>query len=134
MTETVAVYQAGATNKSVEKSVRLCPTCGRIKSRSQEDTYHMLFDEAAKRCKHLNREFDKEGWKRLLVDQFARDMLADPQCPPEVRENLSNGTNLVPSLDGRGVVQLGIQTRNFRKKTASLFIDYLHAFLATEAK
>ena len=40
------------------------------KSRDQEEKYHAIFGEAAKHCRHLNREFDAEGWKRLLLDAF----------------------------------------------------------------
>lgn len=44
MTETVAVYEAGATNKGVEKSVRLCPTCGRTlsKTHAQRNEFHRI--------------------------------------------------------------------------------------------
>ncbi len=35
---------------------------------------------------------------------------------------------MVPSLDGRGVVQLGVQTREFTVPIASNFIEYLFSF------
>ena len=98
------------------------------KSRPQEEKYHAIFNEVAKQCQHLNQSFDAEGWKRLLIDQFARDMLEDPDCSKEMRENLSGATKMTPSLDGRAIVALGVQSKHFIKETASAFINWLHAF------
>lgn len=95
------------------------------KTRDQEELYHAIFDEAAKNCKHLNRSFSREGWKRLLVDQFVREMLEDPNCDKDIRENLQGSCEIVPSLDGRAVVSLNMSTRKFEKKTASVFINWL---------
>ena len=98
-----------------------------IKTREQESVYHIKFQYAAEHCRHLNQEFSDEGWKRLFVDQFAREMLNDPTCDPDVRENLGEPVKMVPSLDGRAIVSVGIQTRTFRKKTAALFLAWLDA-------
>lgn len=100
------------------------------KTRDQECYYHDIFDEAAKRCKHLNEVLDEETWKRLLVDQFRTEMLEDPHCSQDIRDNLAGASRMIPSLDGRSIVQVGVQTRKFRKKTASAFIEYLLAFMA----
>lgn len=100
------------------------------KTRDQEAMYHAIFGEAAKHCKHLNRTFDSEGWKRLLVDQFRTDMLAMPDCDKEVRDDLLTSVQMVPSLDGHSIVSIGLQTRKFKKKTASLLIEWLNAFMA----
>ena len=35
---------------------------------------------------------------------------------------------LVPSLDGTGIVQLGLQTRKFKKDESSQFIEWLFAW------
>lgn len=98
------------------------------KTRDQEEKYHAIFSDVAKQCKHLNREFTIEGWKRLLIDQFAREMLSMPDCDPDIRENLKNAVEMVPSLDGRAIVSIGIQSKNFKKKTAMAFITWLLAF------
>jgi hypothetical protein len=37
-------------------------------------------------------------------------------------------STVLPSLDGSGVVQLGIQTRRFTVRQASEFIEYLFAW------
>jgi hypothetical protein len=36
----------------------------------------------------------------------------------------------VPSLDGSGIVQLGLQTRDFSKERAAEFIEFLEAWAA----
>ena len=95
------------------------------KTREQEAMYHAIFGEIAKQCSHLNRAFDREGWKRLLLDQFQRDMLNDPTCDEDVRNDLKAAVMMVPSLDGCSIVSIGLQSRKFKKKTASAFIDWL---------
>jgi len=51
----------------------------------------------------------------LLVDKF-------------VREELSEVTKVIPNLDNNGIVQLGLQTRNFTKEQAMDFITFLEAW------
>lgn len=91
------------------------------KSRDQEEKYHAMIGDIAKQVRIYGREWDREDLKRLLVDQFMRDM-------KEAGTPLSKQGAVVPSLDGTGVVQLGIQTRRFLKKEAIAFIDWLYAF------
>ena len=100
------------------------------KSKLQEEKYHACFDDIAKQCTHLNQCFDREGWKRLLLDQFRSDMLKDPTCDEDIRENLQHAVMMVPSLDGCSIVSIGLQSRKFKKKTASAFIEWLNAFAA----
>jgi len=58
--------------------------------------------------------------KRLLIDEFAEEMrLAGTP--------LHHDGRVTPSLDGRRIVQLGIQSRDFYVKEASQFIEYLYA-------
>ena len=54
--------------------------------------------DIAKQRKWAGKKLDGEGWKRLLVDAWAR------------AEGKSQG-QVVPSLDGNSVLNLGIQTR-----------------------
>jgi len=100
------------------------------KTRLQEEKYHALFGDVAGQCTHLNQAFDREGWKRLLIDQFCRDMMEDPTCDEDIRSNLKDSVKMIPSLDGRAVVSIGMQSRKFNKKTASAFIEWLLAFSA----
>jgi hypothetical protein len=95
------------------------------KTREQEARYHAMFSDFSKQCEFMGQKWTAEDWKRLLVDSFAR-VMASNGTP------LSQGGRIVPALDGAGFVQLGIQTRKFRKKEASEFIEYLFAFGAEQ--
>jgi len=85
------------------------------KSRDQEEKYHAMIGEIAKQAQHLGAKWDSESWKRLLVDQFCKD------------NSLKTGA-VIPNLAGDGIVQLGMQTRNFTKEQASEFVEWLHAW------
>ena len=86
------------------------------KSRDQEKLYHELIGQIAKQAQHLGAKWDSEDWKRLLVDQFIKDM------------NGLGASKIIPSLDGEGIIQLGFQTRKFTKEQASEFVEWLHAW------
>ena len=88
------------------------------KSREQEEKYHAIIGDIAKQAQHLGAKWDTEDWKRLLVDQFIKDM------------NGLGGSKIIPNLDGSGIVQLGFQTRKFTKEQASLFVEFLQAWAA----
>ena len=86
------------------------------KSREQEEKYHAMIGEIAKQASHLGAKWDIEDWKRLLVDQFIKDM------------NGLGASKIIPSLDGTGIVQLGFQTRKFTKEQATEFVEFLLAW------
>lgn len=86
-----------------------------LKSRDQEEKYHAMIGEIAKQAIHMGAKWDAEDWKRLLVDQFCKDI------------GLKKGA-IIPSLSGDGIVQLGFQTRYFTKEQASEFVEWLHAW------
>lgn len=96
------------------------------KSREQEEKYHAMIFDVAKGVQHLNQKFDAETWKRLLVDQFKRDTLKEPQCCAEYWAR--NQLSVIPSLDGAAIVVLGEQTRRFPKKVATVFVEWLQAW------
>jgi hypothetical protein len=81
----------------------------------QNSKYHAMIDEISQQASHLGAKWDAEDWKRMLVWQFCKD------------SSLSEG-KIVPSLDGTGIVQLGLQTRKFTKEQASEFVEFLHAW------
>ena len=85
------------------------------KSRDQEEMYHAIIGHIAKKASHLGAKWDSEDWKRFLVWQFAKEA------------GINTG-KLVPSLDGTGIVQLGMQTRKFTKDQASQFTEWLLAW------
>ena len=89
----------------------------KAKSRSDEQSakYHAMIGEIATQASHLGAKWDAEDWKRLLVDLFAK-------------ETGLQGGKIIPSLDSTGIVQLGLQTRNFTKEQAMEFITFLEAW------
>lgn len=87
----------------------------------QNSKIHAMISDIAKVCQHIGRKWDLESWKRLLVDEFADEMRA-------AGTPLHHDGQVTPSLDGRRIVQLGIQTREFRVKEAAQFIEYLYAY------
>ena len=88
------------------------------KTRDQEEKYHAMISEIATQAQHLGAKWSTENWKRLLVDLFAK-------------ETGLQGGKIIPSLDGQGIVQLGLQTRNFTKEQAMEFITFLEAWGAS---
>ena len=97
------------------------------KTRLQEEKYHAMLGDIAKQAKHLNQVLDLDSWKRLCVKQFADDCIE--QDIPRLAEYWKrNEVKLMPSLDGRSLVALGQQTRDFPKYVAAGFITWLYAY------
>jgi len=97
------------------------------KTRLQEEKYHAMLGDIARQAKHLNQALDLDSWKRLCVKQFADD------CIEQDLERLAdywkrNEVKLMPSLDGRSLVALGQQTREFPKYVAAGFIEWLYFY------
>ncbi len=92
------------------------------KKRIQEEKYHAMIGDIYKQVDPIKRQcLDVDDAKRLLIDAFARVMAA-------MGTPLKQSSRIVPSLDGSGFVQLGIQSRHFLVSEASEFIAYLSAF------
>jgi hypothetical protein len=91
------------------------------KKRAQEEKYHAQIGEIAKQWRFLDQSWDEDDMKRLLIDMFAQYMR-------ELGTPLHHDGRVVPSLDGKRVVQLGIQSRDFYVSEASAFIEFLYAF------
>lgn len=92
-----------------------------VKKRIQEEKYHAMIGDIAKQVDLLGERQDEEDAKRLLIDAFAR-VMKDAGTP------LHQQGRIVPSLDGMGIVQLGLQSRQFWVSEAAEFIEYLYAF------
>ncbi len=97
-----------------------------LKSRDQEKRYHAMIADIARVFVHAGRKWNADDMKRLLIDQFRRDTIKDPELLQEWRK--VSPIDLVPSIDGSGVVMLGAQSRRFTKKLACAFCDWLFAF------
>lgn len=85
------------------------------KSREQEEKYHAMIGEIHRDMKSAGSEWSQDDWKRLLIDQWAQD-------------SAEAGTRIVPSLDGKRIVQLGLQSRKFTVSEGSSFIEWLYAW------
>jgi hypothetical protein len=88
------------------------------RSDPQNKKYHAIIGQIAKQASHAGSKWDAESWKRLLVDKWAKD------------SGRSRG-DLVASLDGDDVIQLGIQTRKFTKAEGVDFTEWLLMWSAT---
>jgi hypothetical protein len=94
---------------------------------SAPDGYVVRIGDIAEQCHFLGRKRDRETWKRLLIDAYVR--VARENAKAEGNPDPFSGQGeVVPSLDGTGVVQLGVQSRGFKVKQASEFIEYLFSF------
>ena len=95
-----------------------------VKRRIQEEKYHAMIGDIADQCKFMQRTWNKEEWKRLLIDAYVR--VARENAKAEGKPDPFSGHGeVVPSLEGNGFVQLGIQSRGFSIKQAAEFIEYL---------
>jgi hypothetical protein len=92
-----------------------------VKKRAQEEKYHAMIGDIARQIEHIGRKWDADDMKRLLIDEFADEMRA-------AGTPLHHDGRVIPSLDGRRIVQLGIQSRDFYVKEAAAFIEFLYAF------
>lgn len=88
------------------------------KKRIQEEKYHSMIGEIAQQSTYAGKKWGREDMKRILVDEFA-DAMRDAGTP------LHHDGRLIPSENGRRVIQLGIQTREFYVSEASQFIEFL---------
>lgn len=93
------------------------------KKRIQEEKYHAQIGDIAKQSTYAGRKWSDEDMKRILIDEFADDMR---NAGTPLHEDLTG--RLIPSEDGRRVIQLGIQSRNFYVAEASQFIEFLNAW------
>lgn len=98
-----------------------------VKKRAQEERYHAMIGEIAKVVPFMGQMVDIETWKRLLVDAFVRVMREEAQATGKPDPFDGEG-RVVPSLDGTGIVQLGVQTRSFSVAMAAQFTEYLFSF------
>lgn len=96
------------------------------KTRDQEERYHAMIGDIARQWQFCDRTWDAESMKRLLIDQFKRDTINDPEFRDLWKQ--VGAIDMAPSIDGTGVVALGVQSRRFPKPLATAFITWLFAF------
>lgn len=93
------------------------------KKRIQEEKYHAMIGDIAAQSTYAGRRWGREDMKRILVDEFA-DAMRQIGKPL----HMDGAGRLIPSEDGRRVIQLGIQTRDFWVSEAAAFIEFLYAW------
>ena len=99
----------------------ICTIDAPKRSTEQNEKMHAMIGDIAKCVPFMGKLINRDDMKRLLVDAFAK-VMRDAGTP------LHHDGRVVPSLDGERVVQLGIQTKDFRVREASEFVEYLYAF------
>ena len=104
-----ALQSGKQLSMEIKDATRTCP---------QNAKFHAMIDEIAQQAQHLGAKWDAEDWKRLLLHEFAKQM------------NLPQ-SRIIPSLDGSGIVQLGLQSRKLTKEQASDFVEFLYAWAST---
>lgn len=92
-----------------------------LKKRVQEDKYHAMIGDIAKQWEFIGRKWHKDDMKRILIDMFANDMR-------EIGKPLRHDSRIVPSIDGKRIVQLDLRSSDFTVGEASSFIEWLYAF------
>lgn len=85
------------------------------RSLEQNSMLHAICSDLSKQRQWAGEWIDTEGWKRLLVDAWAR------------AENRPQG-KVVPSLDGKSVVNLGLQTRRMKVCDMADLITFAQAY------
>lgn len=93
------------------------------KRRVQEEKYHAQIGDIARQTEYAGRKWDDESMKRILVDEFAEEMR---NAGMPLHDDAAG--RVIPSENGRRVIQLGLQTRRFWVKEASDFIEFLFAW------
>lgn len=88
------------------------------RSNPQNKKFHAIIGQIASQAQHAGSKWEVEDWKRFLLDQFAQD------------RGIMGG-EIVQSLDGNRVVQLGLQSRRFTKEQGADFIEWLLAWSAS---
>ena len=97
------------------------------KKRAQENMYHAMIEDIAKQTEFLGRKRTEDDWKRLLIDAYVRVARENARAEGKPDPFPRHG-EILPSIDGEGIVQLGEQSRDFKISQASEFIEHLYAF------
>lgn len=91
------------------------------KRRIQEEKYHAQIADIARQTKYAGRQWSELHMKRILIDEFAEEMrLAGTPLHAQ--------SALIPSENGRRVIQLEIHSSEFYVGEAAQFIEFLNAW------
>ena len=87
----------------------------------QNDKFHAQIDDIAKQTTYAGRSWAPLHMKRILIDEFAEAMR-------EAGTPLHHDSMLIPSENGKRVIQLEIHSSEFYVREASEFIEFLNAW------
>lgn len=94
------------------------------KTREQERLYHSCFRDLSRDCLLAGQKQDAEAWKRALLHAFYEATKNDPDFVADWR---SRAPRVIPTLDGHGLLLIGIESKRFTKRLASAFITFVHS-------
>lgn len=97
------------------------------KRRIQEERYHCMIADIAKQVEFMGSMRSDEVWKRLLIAayvQVARDNAVAEGKP----DPFKGKGEILPSIDGKSFVQMGVSSSVFTVSQASEFIEYLFSY------
>lgn len=97
------------------------------KKREQEERYHAMLGDISKQCDYHGRKLPLNSWKRLLVEAFVHILREEAKGQGKPDPFPDEG-EVLPSLDGRRIVQVEVLTRDFTVAQASAFIEHLFAY------
>lgn len=121
------LIDASVRQRCADYALRQAPDGWRVtfqepkRKTAQNDKYHAMIDDIARQTTYAGKRWDADDMKRILVDEFA-DEMRNAGTP------LHHDGRLIPSENGRRVIQLGIQTSEFYVKEAAAFIEFLAAW------
>jgi hypothetical protein len=87
------------------------------RSNEQNAAFHKIIAEIATQAAHMGAKWSAADWKRLLLNLWAK-------------ETNRAGGRIIPSLDGSGIVQLDVLSRDMSVDDASEFIEWLKCWAA----
>ena len=111
-----AAWRRACEYLELGRSVRLdLRECKSTRSLEQNAMLHSICRDISQQRQWAGKWLDTEAWKRLLVDAWAR---------VDVRRQIE----IVPSLDGQSVVNLGLQTRKMSVGDMADLITFAQAW------
>ena len=97
------------------------------KRRIQEEKYHAMISDIAKQVEFMGSMRSEEVWKRLLIAAYVQ--VARENATAEGKYDPFKGKGeILPSIDGKSFVQMGVSSATFTIPQASEFIEYLFSY------
>lgn len=91
------------------------------KRRIQEEKYHAMIGEIAEQSEYAGRKWGSADMKRILIDEFSEEMR-------QAGTPLHHDSRIIPSENGKRIIQLEIRSSEFWVSEASQFIEFLTAW------